>query len=66
MMDGVVKRQTMKIRDGSIDLIEIDEIFYLEALGENTLIGCIQISNYRKAGPEVTLPTKSLQIWFNF
>lgn len=38
MMDGVVRKLPVKYADGSIDLIEIDGIFYLEAQGENTLI----------------------------
>ena len=37
-MDGVVRRLPVKGADGSIDLIEIDGIFYLEAQGENTII----------------------------
>lgn len=37
-IDGVVRRLPVKGADGSIDLIEIDKIFYLEARGENTLI----------------------------
>ena len=37
-MDGVVRRLPVKRADGSIDLIEIDGIFYLEAQGEDTLI----------------------------
>ena len=37
-MDGVVRRLPVKYEDGSIDLIEIDGIFYLEARGEKTLI----------------------------
>jgi DNA-binding LytR/AlgR family response regulator len=37
-MDGVVRRLPVKRADGSIDLIEIDGIFYLEAQGEVTLI----------------------------
>ena len=37
-MDGIVKKLPVKRNDGSIDLIEIDGIFYLEAQGENTLI----------------------------
>jgi hypothetical protein len=37
-MDGVVRRLPVKGPDGSIDLIEIDAIFYLEAQGEDTLI----------------------------
>ncbi len=31
IMDGVVTRLPVKYEDGSIDLIEIDGIFYLEA-----------------------------------
>jgi hypothetical protein len=38
MTDGVVKRLAVKRSDGSIDLIEIDGIFYLEAIGHDTLI----------------------------
>ncbi len=37
-MDGVIRRLPVKGADGSIDLIEIDGIFYLEAQGESTLI----------------------------
>jgi hypothetical protein len=37
-MDGVVRRLPVKSAAGSIDLIEIDGIFYLEAQGEDTLI----------------------------
>ena len=37
-IDGVVWRLPVKRADGSIDLIEIDGIFYLEAQGEDTLI----------------------------
>ena len=37
-MDGVVRKLPVKYANGSIDLIEIDGIFYLEAQGENTLI----------------------------
>jgi ABC-2 type transport system ATP-binding protein len=37
-MDGVLRRLPVKYENGSIDLIEIDGIFYLEAQGENTLI----------------------------
>jgi len=32
-MDGVVRRLPVKYANGSIDLIEIDGIFYLEAQG---------------------------------
>ena len=38
VVDGAVRRLPVKYEDGSIDLIEIDGIFYLEAQGENTLI----------------------------
>ena len=38
MVDGAVRRLPVKYEDGTIDLIEIDGIFYLEAQGENTLI----------------------------
>jgi DNA-binding LytR/AlgR family response regulator len=38
MTDGVVKRLAVKRSDGSIDLIEIDGIFYLEAIGHDMLI----------------------------
>ena len=37
-IDGVVRRLPVKRADGSIDLIEIDGIFYLEAQGESTII----------------------------
>jgi len=37
-IDGVVRRLPVKRADGSIDLIEIDGIFYLEAQGEDPLI----------------------------
>ncbi len=35
---GIIRRLPVKGADGSIDLIEIDGIFYLEAQGEDTLI----------------------------
>jgi hypothetical protein len=38
VVDGAVRRLPVKYEDGSIDLIEIDGIFYLEAQGEKTLI----------------------------
>ena len=38
MVDGAVRRLLVKYEDGSIDLIEIDGIFYLEAQRANTLI----------------------------
>ena len=38
MVDGVVKRLPVKGKDGSIELIEIESIFYLEAKGHDTLI----------------------------
>jgi len=37
-MNGIVRRLPVKGADGSIDLIEIDGIFYLEAQGDDTLI----------------------------
>jgi hypothetical protein len=37
--DGIVKRLAVKRNDGSIDLIEIDGIFYLEARGEKRYFG---------------------------
>ncbi len=38
MIDGIIRKLPVKGADGSIDLIEIDSIFYLEAQGEDTLI----------------------------
>ena len=38
MVDGVVRRLPVKGKDGSIELIEIESIFYLEAKGHDTLI----------------------------
>jgi len=38
MSYGVVKKLPVKGKDGSIDLIEIDGIFYLESKGHDTLI----------------------------
>ena len=38
MTDGIVRRLPLKGKDGSIDLIEIEAIFYLEAKGHDTLI----------------------------
>jgi DNA-binding LytR/AlgR family response regulator len=38
MTDGIVRRLPVKGKDGSIDLIEIEGIFYLEAMGHDTLI----------------------------
>lgn len=38
MTDGIVRRLPVKGVDGSIALIEIDGIFYLEARGHDTLI----------------------------
>jgi DNA-binding LytR/AlgR family response regulator len=37
-MEGIVKRLPVKGKDGSIDLIEIEGILYLEAKGHDTLI----------------------------
>ena len=36
-MEGIMRRLPVKYADGSIDLIEIEGIFYLEAQGEDTL-----------------------------
>jgi DNA-binding LytR/AlgR family response regulator len=36
--DAILKRLPVKRKDGSIDLIEIEGIFYLEAKGHDTLI----------------------------
>ncbi len=38
MTEGIIRRLPVQGADGTIDLIEIDGIFYLEAQGENTLI----------------------------
>jgi DNA-binding LytR/AlgR family response regulator len=38
MMAGIMQRLPVKGADGSIDLIEVDGIFYLEAQGGDTLI----------------------------
>lgn len=38
MVDSIVRRLPVKRKDGSIDLIEINGIFYLEAKGHDTLI----------------------------
>ena len=38
MADGVVLRLPVKSKDDSIELIEIESIFYLEAKGHDTLI----------------------------
>ena len=46
-MDGVTRRLPVKYADGSIDLIEIDGIFYLEAQGEKTLIRTRRKKPYR-------------------
>jgi len=45
--DGIVKRLAVKRNDGSIDLIEIDKIFYLEATGQDTLIRTKRKNPYR-------------------
>jgi DNA-binding LytR/AlgR family response regulator len=37
-MNGTLRRLPVKSADGTIELIEIDAVFYLEALGEDTLI----------------------------
>jgi two-component system LytT family response regulator/two-component system response regulator LytT len=36
--DGIVKRLAVRGKEGSIELIEIESIFYLEAKGHDTLI----------------------------
>jgi DNA-binding LytR/AlgR family response regulator len=46
-IDGVVRRLPVKRADGSIDLIEIDGIFYLEAQGENTIIRTKRKKTYK-------------------
>ncbi len=38
MTDGIVRRLPVKRADGSIDLIDVDGIFYLESKGHDTLI----------------------------
>ena len=38
MIDGIIRKLPVKGADGSIDLIEIDGIFYLAAQGEDTLV----------------------------
>jgi hypothetical protein len=38
MMDGIVRRLPVKCENGSIDRIELDGFFYLEAKGHDTLI----------------------------
>ena len=47
IMDGVVRRLPLKYENGSIDLIEIDGIFYLESQGENTLIRTKRKKRYK-------------------
>jgi hypothetical protein len=37
-MEGVIQRLGVKGADGSIDLVAVDAIFYLEAQGGDTLI----------------------------
>jgi DNA-binding LytR/AlgR family response regulator len=46
-MNGVVRRLPVKGTGGSIDLIEIGGIFYLEARGEDTLIRTKRKKPYR-------------------
>ena len=38
MVDGIVRRLPVKGKEGSIELVEIESIFYLEAKGHDTLI----------------------------
>ena len=37
-IDGIIRRLPVQGKKGTIDLIEVDGIFYLEAQGEDTLI----------------------------
>ena len=46
-MNGIMRRLPIKGADGSIDLIEIDGIFYLEAQGENTIIRTKRKKTYK-------------------
>jgi DNA-binding LytR/AlgR family response regulator len=46
-MNGTVKRLPVKGADGSIELIEIDGIFYLEAQGDDTLIRTKRKKQYK-------------------
>jgi DNA-binding LytR/AlgR family response regulator len=47
MVDGVVRRLPVRGKDGSIELIEIGSIFYLEAKGHDTLIRTRRKKPYR-------------------
>ena len=47
MTEGTMRRLPVKGADGSIDLIEIEGIFYLEAQGEETLIRTRRKKPYR-------------------
>ncbi len=47
MTGGIMRRLPVKYADGSIDLIEIEGIFYLEAQGEDTLIRTKQKKAYK-------------------
>ena len=38
MIDGIIQKFPVKAADGSIDLIEIDGIYYLEAQEDDTLV----------------------------
>ena len=44
---GMLRRLPVKRADGSIDLIEIDGIFYLEAQGENTIVRTKRKKTYK-------------------
>ena len=61
MAGGIVRRLPVKRKDGSIDLIEIEGIFYLEAKGHDTLIRTRRKKLYhsvqRLAELEKKLPT---------
>ena len=47
MTDGALRRLPVEYEDGSIDLIEIGSIYYLESQGESTLIRTKRKSPYR-------------------
>ena len=47
MKNGIVNRLPVKGAGGSIDLIEIDGIFYLEAQGDDTLIRTKRKKQYK-------------------
>jgi DNA-binding LytR/AlgR family response regulator len=53
-----VKRLAVKINDDSIDLIEIEGIFYLEARGHDTLIRTKRKKPYKSVQRLGELPKK--------